>query len=380
VLALDYNTLLLTIGLSGFCLSATLFASWLAARLERFMLSWSIGIGLVVAAVCIYAPYVKAPHLGLATAWFTLLLSGLAFIYGAAYRFRTGLSSRRMTAISAVAASAICLPPLAAGYDGIGFILLNATGATLLGLTAYEYWKGRAEALLPITSIAVLYSLTSMSFVLCGAVLVSEGQWVIGHAPQNWAEDLNLVIAIIGITGIGAMSLALNQWRIAGSHRRDAMTDPLTGLLNRRALFDQYGSQPVGPHTAIIAFDLDSFKAINDRHGHAAGDKVLAEFADLCRQSIRDTDLAGRYGGEEFFILLPEIDLKTAILSAERIRMTVAGHAFTLRDNTVLNITCSLGIAMYLPDRDDLDKLLLRADQALYQAKHQGRNRCCVQQ
>lgn len=164
-----------------------------------------------------------------------------------------------------------------------------------------------------------------------------------------------------------------------------ASTDLLTGLANRRAIMQQAmveirRANRYQKDLAVLMLDIDHFKQINDQHGHAAGDKVLVEFADLCRQSIRDTDLAGRYGGEEFFILLPEIDVKTAILSAERIRMTVAEHAFTLRDNTVLNITCSLGIAMYLPDRDDLDKLLLRADQALYQAKHQGRNRCCVQQ
>ena len=374
MLALDYNTLLLTIGLSGFCLSATLFASWLAARLERFMLSWSIGIGLVVAAVCIYAPYVKAPHLGLATAWFTLLLSGLAFIYGAAYRFRTGLSSRRMTAISAVAASAICLPPLALGYDGIGFILLNATGATLLGLTAYEYWKGRAEALLPITSIAVLYSLTGLSFVLCGAVLVSEGQWVIGHAPQNWAEDLNLVIAIIGITGIGAMSLALNQWRIAGSHRRDAMTDPLTGLLNRRALFDQYGSQPVGPHTAIIAFDLDSFKAINDRHGHAAGDEVLRVFANVLASGCRETDTVARLGGEEFAVVLHRTLPERATSAAERIRKAFAEREIVL-DAVAIRCTVSAGIAFGAEGGLPFDTVLNQADRALYASKSDGRNR-----
>ena len=130
---------------------------------------------------------------------------------------------------------------------------------------------------------------------------------------------------------------------------------------------------------AVLMLDIDHFKQINDQHGHAAGDKVLIEFAGLCLQSIRETDLAGRYGGEEFFILLPEIDLATAILSADRIRMAVAAHPFTLNDGNSLNVTCSIGIAMYRPEQDDLDKLLLRADQALYQAKRQGRNRCCVQ-
>ncbi|WP_445765941.1 diguanylate cyclase [Rheinheimera sp.] len=163
-----------------------------------------------------------------------------------------------------------------------------------------------------------------------------------------------------------------------------ATTDLLTGLSNLRAILQQANAEirrasRYQKDLAVLMLDIDHFKQINDQHGHAAGDKVLIEFAGLCLQSIRETDLAGRYGGEEFFILLPEIDLATAILSADRIRMAVAAHPFTLNDGNSLNVTCSIGIAMYRPEQDSLDKLLLRADQALYQAKRQGRNRCCVQ-
>nr|WP_251372225.1 GGDEF domain-containing protein [Rheinheimera oceanensis] len=164
-----------------------------------------------------------------------------------------------------------------------------------------------------------------------------------------------------------------------------ASTDLLTGLLNRRAVIQQALSElrrakRYQKDLAVLMLDIDHFKHINDQYGHAAGDKVLRDFAVLCQQSIRDTDLLGRYGGEEFILVLPEIDLQTAILSAERLRMTVSQHNFTLTDSTAVQLSCSIGIAMYLPERDDLDKLLLRADQALYQAKHQGRNRCAVQQ
>ncbi|GAB2919142.1 hypothetical protein GCM10027181_17920 [Rheinheimera gaetbuli] len=163
-----------------------------------------------------------------------------------------------------------------------------------------------------------------------------------------------------------------------------ATTDLLTGLSNRRAILQRAQTEirrasRYHKDLAVLMLDIDHFKQINDQFGHAAGDKVLIEFAALCQQSIRDTDLAGRYGGEEFFILLPEIDLKTAILSADRIRIKVAEHRFVLNDGSSLTVSCSIGIAMYLPEQDDLDKLLLRADQALYQAKRQGRNRCCVQ-
>ena len=163
-----------------------------------------------------------------------------------------------------------------------------------------------------------------------------------------------------------------------------ASTDILTGLSNRRAIVQQAQAEirranRYQKNLAVLMLDIDHFKQIYDQYGHAAGDRVLADFARLCQSSIRETDLAGRYGGEEFFILLPELDLQTTIMSAERLRLAVASHNFCLTDGTSISITCSIGIAMYLPEQDDLDRLLLRADKALYQAKHQGRNRCCVQ-
>ena len=162
-----------------------------------------------------------------------------------------------------------------------------------------------------------------------------------------------------------------------------ASIDTLTGLVNRRVIMQQAHAEirranRYHKDLAVLMLDIDHFKLVNDQYGHACGDKVLTEFSRLIVQSIRDTDYAGRYGGEEFVVLLPEIDLKTAILSAERIRMAVAQHSFTLPDGLVLNITCSIGIATYQPEQDDLDKLLSRADKALYQAKHLGRNRCSV--
>jgi diguanylate cyclase (GGDEF)-like protein len=106
------------------------------------------------------------------------------------------------------------------------------------------------------------------------------------------------------MTGIGALSLALNQGRLARHHRRDALTDPLTGLLNRRALFDMHGNVPVGAFTAVVVFDLDNFKAINDEFGHAAGDEVLRVFAAELAGNLRQTDVAARMGGEEFALVL----------------------------------------------------------------------------
>ena len=370
----DYNTLLLAIALSGFCLSATLFASWLSSRVERFLLCWSIGIGCIVPAVAVYSIYFDNPDYRIGCLAFLLQFVGFAFIYGAAYRFRTGLSARRRIVAVCAASAAIALPWLVAGYDGIGFILLNVLIAGALVATASEYWRGRAEAPLPLIGIVLLYLLTALSFVLCAAVLVEDGQWVMGHAPSNWAENLNLVVAIIGITGIGAMSLALNQWRVAGNHQRAANTDALTGLLNRRALFERYGEEAVGVHRAAIAFDLDSFKSVNDRYGHAAGDRVLKAFANVLCDVCGATACVARLGGEEFVVVLDRTLPDRAQSVAERVRADFAAKLIPAGRRSI-SCTVSAGIAFGNERCTSFDSLLSNADKALYNSKRNGRNR-----
>ncbi|RUU49581.1 GGDEF domain-containing protein, partial [Mesorhizobium sp. M2C.T.Ca.TU.009.01.2.1] len=156
--------------------------------------------------------------------------------------------------------------------------------------------------------------------VLCAAVLAWDGKLVLGHAPSNWAEDLSLVIVIASMTGIGALSLALNQGRHARHHQREAQTDALTGLLNRRALFDLHGKAPVSAFTAVVVFDLDGFKAINDQFGHAAGDEVLKVFAQVLSTDLRPNDSVARMGGEEFAMVLRRTLPETAEATAERVR------------------------------------------------------------
>jgi len=373
-MAPDYDTLLLAIGLSGMCLAATLFASWLSTRVERFLLAWSMGTGFIVLAVAVYGLYGKHPDPLLGSLYFMLQFAGFAFIYGAAYRFRTARGARRRIAVLFLACVAGTVPVLLAGYSGIAFIVFNLLVALLLAATAGEYWKGREEAPLPLTGIFILYMLTAASFLLCAGVLADGRAWVLSGAPKNWAEDLNLVMAIIGITGIGAMSLALNQWRIAGSNRRAAMTDPLTGLLNRRALFDRYGEGPVGPYAAVIAFDLDNFKTVNDRHGHAAGDAVLKVFARVLMETMPTAAVAARLGGEEFALVLDRAPPDRVAHVAETVRLVFAAQPVVAAGAT-LSCTVSAGIAFAGTEHSTFDALLAVADKALYASKQEGRNR-----
>jgi two-component system cell cycle response regulator len=159
-----------------------------------------------------------------------------------------------------------------------------------------------------------------------------------------------------------------------------AITDALTSLYNRRymeshlgALVDQASAR--GKSLTALMLDIDYFKAVNDTHGHDAGDDVLREFATRIKKSIRGIDMACRLGGEEFVIIMPETDVAVAAIVAERLRRCVASEPFAIANGaTQLEVTISIGIAT-LDAGDSAASILKRADQALYRAKRDGRNR-----
>jgi two-component system, cell cycle response regulator len=159
-----------------------------------------------------------------------------------------------------------------------------------------------------------------------------------------------------------------------------AITDPLTGLYNRRYMETHMGAlvnQAIarGKPLSVLIVDIDYFKSINDTHGHDAGDDVLQDFAIRLRKSIRGIDLACRYGGEEFVVVMPETDMAVATMVAERLRRRIASEPFPIQKGTrTVDVTISIGIAALGPD-DDAAAVIKRADQALYRAKRDGRNR-----
>ena len=159
-----------------------------------------------------------------------------------------------------------------------------------------------------------------------------------------------------------------------------AITDALTGLHNRRYMETHIARSSSRPCRAakpltVLVLDIDYFKSINDTYGHDAGDEVLREFALRIRKSIRGIDLACRYGGEEFVVVMPETDLAVATMVAERLRRRIAGEPFPIQQGArSIEVTISVGIAG-ARRRDDAASVLKRADQALYRAKRDGRNR-----
>jgi len=180
------------------------------------------------------------------------------------------------------------------------------------------------------------------------------------------------VLATLGVVWIEIEQLQADLARLA-------MIDSLTAILNRRAFMLEYErelSRCVRENTglALAIFDLDHFKEVNDTHGHLVGDQVLRQVADTLRASLRGHDVLGRYGGEEFALLMPGADMPAAIAATERARLAVGERPIQAGALSIV-VTVSAGVAAYGDDCSDWESLLRSADTALYEAKRLGRNR-----
>ena len=185
---------------------------------------------------------------------------------------------------------------------------------------------------------------------------------------------------------IGERILDLEQ-KLRGAHEkmRDlAMHDELTGLWNRRAFYSHALSElertsRQESSICIILLDIDNFKSVNDKYGHLVGDQALKMVADRLKEEVRQYDRVGRWGGEEFIVVLPATTLEEGTSIAERLRMSVALAELPIKNNAALQVQISLGVSCFEGNQSiDLDTLVDRADEMLYQAKENGRNQVCI--
>jgi diguanylate cyclase (GGDEF)-like protein len=371
-MVIDNATLLIGIAFSSASLFLALLVGWLNSRSESYLVLNAAGMGVVVAALVVLSIRSGEYDLAAQIIPFALILVGLGLVYGGARRLR----NRRAALWPAVAVVLVSIVPMSIvfvmGLSGVGTIILNIAAAILMALCAYEHWRGKDSLRIALLAIAVLYTLTAMSFLACALVLLTDHTWVVTAPPDNWAEDFNSIMALVGLTGIGAFTLTLHHARVAARHHAEANTDQLTGLHNRRALFERFGETPPAKNTAVLMLDLDHFKQINDRHGHAEGDRMLQVFSEVMRHNLRLDDMAARIGGEEFCAVLPDVEQDAAKAIAERIREAYADRNFEVNDSGLF-ATVSVGIAM-ASGSENLQDLLNLADAALYQAKNGGRN------
>jgi diguanylate cyclase (GGDEF)-like protein len=167
------------------------------------------------------------------------------------------------------------------------------------------------------------------------------------------------------------IGIAIDNAELYEKTKELSITDPLTGLANRRLMDNElkrcfHRARRYGRPFSLIMFDIDDFKQYNDTFGHQAGDRLLSQIGSIALKELRSTDLAFRYGGEEFLVVLPETKIKDAIVVAERLRKTI---------KTMTRVTISLGISSYRDDVDNPEQIIKEADSALYLAKRNGKDR-----
>ncbi|MEJ2434941.1 MAG: GGDEF domain-containing protein [Pseudolabrys sp.] len=273
----------------------------------------------------------------------------------------------------------ICRLPVLADAVQTRAMIASGIITTYTWLTAYEFWRGRNEQLVSRWP-AIFMLFAHGSLFLLRTPLVMLLPW----SPQNavmgsvWLTVLSFEALLFTIS-VAFILLAMAKERTELRHRNAAMLDSLTGLANRRSFLQDAGQlakrHAAKPRpTAVLLIDLDHFKSINDRFGHALGDRVLEIFSQAARASVRSTDLLGRLGGEEFAAVITDTSRDKAVAVAERIRAAFA-QAGKEVDGRPVGATLSIGLAYCEEPVLDMQELLAQSDQALYCAKERGRNR-----
>jgi len=315
----------------------------------------------------------------------TILLASAALLLGQLYlivglqRF-TGNRVRWRPALDAIGALLLLVAWLTYGsysYQGRLF-LLNLANLAFFALALRYVWSAEPRgfgrdfllASFVVGAGVVLWRLTTLS------ADVGESDELF---DRSLVQRVYLGVMSLGILGYSIGFILLSNERLRLELEFLATRDPMTGAFNRRAFFSRSEIEwaratRAGKPIAVIASDIDFFKKVNDTYGHHVGDLVIKDFSNRATAMLRIPDILARFGGEEFFILLPDTGLKDALQVAERIRHEIE----TRRDKALPPYAVSLGVAVWTGGAGspvDLDALLNSADQALYKAKQGGRNR-----
>lgn len=251
--------------------------------------------------------------------------------------------------------------------------ILGGPGAVVLPLPGL-LWCAFTFNLFVTAVLTLLFSVWTLLVISTGYLHITIDD---NAAPTVMSIRLGVTLIALAPITVGAVNAARDA--LLRSLRHMATYDQLTDTLNRAAFREhaaaRLGAIAMNPApVAALMIDIDHFKAINDTFGHAAGDQMLVSFAAVIRQNMREKDILGRLGGEEFALLLPNCSMQEALHRSNAIRTHFAGSAIELDDGTRISCTASFGLA-FAEEPAELDLLLLAADRALYRAKRSGRNK-----
>ena len=375
---LDVNTLFMVTVYVEAILGLLLLFAWAQNTQIHAVAWWGFAHLIRASSIVLFGMYGSAPDLITIDLANALLFIAFAVTWTGARVFDGRPVEPVYLVTGAVIWLLVCrLPVLAEAIEARAMIASSIITA-YTWLTAYEFWRGRNEQLVSRWP-AIFMLFAHGALFLLRTPLVTLLPW----SPTNMYGSVWLTVlsfeALLFTISIAFILLAMAKERTELRHRTAAMIDPLTGISNRRAFLHDAGLMAkrhvANPKpTAVMLIDLDHFKSINDRFGHALGDRVLEIFTDAARQSIRATDLIGRLGGEEFATVLYDTSPDKAFMAAERMRETFAKMAQEVSSFPVC-ATVSIGLVHCKAVVLDVPELLAQDDQALYFAKKNGRNR-----
>ncbi|MFZ3358090.1 MAG: GGDEF domain-containing protein [Xanthobacteraceae bacterium] len=377
---LDVNTLFLVTIYVEAILGLLLLFVWVQNTSIYAVAWWGFADLLRAASIVLFGMYGTVPDLVSIDLANVLLFTAFALTWTGARVF----DHRRPLPILLFGGAALWLvvsriPGIAASWD-VRVLLSSGIITTYTWATAYEFWRGRSEPL--VSRWPAIFMLFAH-----GALYLLRTPF---GAMLPWSPNGNVVFQSVWLTvlsfeallftiSIAFILLAMAKERTEHRHKTAALVDPLTGISNRRAFLQDGEAQLRRQATdtrplAVMLLDLDNFKSINDRFGHAVGDVVLQLFAEVASNCMRRADLFGRLGGEEFAALLPDATRERAMAIAEDVRRSFAEATREVDGRPVL-ATVSIGVVISYDSVLDISALLAQADHALYRAKDNGRNR-----
>lgn len=369
---LDLPTLFLMTVAVTFMVGVLFLLSWSQTRRERALAVWGIAHLVGSAASLMLALRGQIPDslsIGLANA---MMIGGYGLIWSGVRAFE-GRSLRLGWAVGggAIWIAACLIPSFFASLAA-----RISVASTLAGLYcasgALTIWQGRDEPLVSRYPALVLLAIYAGLYWIRVPLAFTMPIPASVAIASPWFAILCFTGTLFSVA-IAFVFMALTKERAEREQRLAAETDSLTGIANRRALVAGAERHLAAAPAALLLFDLDHFKAINDRYGHSVGDAVLAAFCHVADPLLPPGAVFGRMGGEEFACLLPRLDDWAAMRVAEDVRAAVARFAHP--DYPELAVRVSIGVAAESQIGGSLDYLLRRADDALYQAKHAGRDR-----
>ena len=360
-------------------LGFVLLVSWSRTPAGALTGWWGLAQLIMSGGIVVAVAAIKLDDTNLHAVGQSLMIFSAALMWMAIRDFE----GRTLNPIWLVACPAAFLILQVTGYLGsfdIRLILACTVIAALSFAAAAELSRNVSEPLASRWPTVILLIATGAGYLIWLPLALTMP---IGQVSQVFASrwfPAVVLIATLGRIALAFAVLALVKERQELKQRRDALTDPLTGLPNRRALFEaaeklaEHSKYLKGDPISVLVFDLDRFKRINDTYGHRLGDRVLQLFAETLAEKLDSGSIVGRLGGEEFAAILPGANLETAAHTAEAVRAEFAQSAVTI-DGAPVACTVSVGAACHDDIQCDLNTLFHLADGALYAAKSGGRNR-----